>query len=219
MPTYNSKYKLDDFFNNNSILPQFELEQKEQIKGKEARQFKKRISRDKGTFNINDNEIIGLLSQIAFNGAISDYTNMITNVDSSQIVINGKLKRNRTLINVVDDVYNNINVSKGMLSQIISNYSMLKDAIEYSHTLKSKPHLYLTLNSKYDLKNLQFFGNKTAGKTKFMTEIMMNLYFNDAFKPIQDKYGIRNEKVIRDRNLIRNYEYEKDRWERRVGKK
>lgn len=219
MPTYNNKYRLDDFFNNNSVLPQFELEQREQIKGKEAKQFKNKISAQKGSFSINDNEILALVSQIALNGALPSFSTMISNISNEEILISGKLKRNRTITGVISDIYNNLMVSKGMLSQIISNYSMLKDAIEYSSTLKNKPHLYLTLNSKYDLKNLKFFGNQTAGKTKFMTEIMMNIYFNDAFKPIQDKYGIKSEKVIRDRNLIRNYDYEKDRWERRVGKK
>ena len=104
-----------------------------------------------------------------------------------------------------------------MLSQMISNYSLLKEAIEYSSRLTKKPRLYLTLSSKKSLKNLEFFGNKTAARTRLMTEIMQNLYFNDAFKPLQEKYGIRQQKIIRDRTLLRNYDYEKERWEKRVG--
>ncbi len=217
MSVYNNKYRLDDFFNDNSILPQFALDEVEQLKGKEVRKYKKGLSKEKGEFNSYSEDLVNLVYQIALNGAYSDFNDVLGIVADTTIEISGNLKRRHTTNMAVKNIYNNLNTYKGMLSQIISNYSMLREAIDYSRKLTKKPRLYLTLTSIRSLKNLEFFGNKTAARTKLMTEIMQNLYFNDAFKPLQEKYGIRQQKIIRDRNILRNYDYEKERWEKRVG--
>lgn len=219
---YNHKTTLDDFFDNDyflGVLPQLNPDSPSlQLKGKERKAYRNKISSNKGHFSVNMQEILGMVQQLAYGGATRHYKAIMVALAGEEISVSGELKRNHKRDDVVDDIYNNIVMNKGLLAQMVSNYSMLKDAIEYSHNLKSKPHLYMS-TTRTQLKNQTLFGSKMAGRTRFMTEIMMNLYFNDSFRPIQEKYGIMDKDMIRDRNLIRKYEYEKDRWERRVGKR
>lgn len=214
---FNNKFTLDDFFDNKkSILPQVKTE-KDKLINKERKKYVSDIRREKGDFDINETALVDIVSQIAIGSASKHYKESIVSLAGATINIGGELKHAHNLNMVVEDVYQALITNKGLIKQMIQNYNMLRDAIEFSNKMYKKPHLYLTLNSKSQLKDLVFLYSKSAARTKFMTEVMQNIYFNDAFKPIQEKYGIFEEKMVRNNNTLRNYEYEKERWKKRVG--
>lgn len=214
---FNNKFTLDDFFDNEkSILPQIKTE-KNKLRTTERKQYASQLRKEKGEFNLNESIVVDIVSQIAMGGASKHYKDAIMNMAGATININGELKHTHKLDMVVEDIYQALITNKGLIKQMIQNYNMLRDAIEFSNKMYKKPHLYLTLNSKSQLKDLTFLYSKSAARTKFMTEVMQNIYFNDSFKPIQEKYGVINEKMVRNNNTLRNYEYEKERWKKRVG--
>lgn len=222
---FNNKYTLDNFFTKDgkitpNLLGNIDKESEGQLKGESRKTYAKTFSKSKRSVSVDMNALVDMcyaLCQMPFKANYTAKGNI--SLSGNTISLSGKLKRSRTLDNAVDDVFQAINDNKGMLKQIMCNYSLLQDAVEFSYRMKSKPHLYLSINDLTQLKNMTFLGRKSSARTKLMTEIMENIYFNDSFKFIRKSYGIEEEKMIRNGNLPRDYQYEKERWERRVGYK
>lgn len=229
---YNHKYSLDNFFTKDgkmtpNLLTDYDkaLGGEEKWSGKirkrEIKNHADTYKKNKKAIDVDMNALIDMIYAICqmpfkmhYNAEKSEMS-----LSGNTIKLDGKIKRGHTLNEAVDEVYNTIVENKGMLKQIACNYSLLLDAVYFSYHMKSKPRLYLSINDITGLKNQEFLGRKSSFRTKLMTEIMENIYFNDSFKFIRKAYGLDEEKMIRNGNLPRDYQYEKERWEKRVGYK
>ena len=85
-----------------------------------------------------------------------------------------------------------------------------------SASLKVKPKLYLTLKSKTQFNHYSLFGSLEKGKANLVSQIMENIYFNDDFKVIQEKYGIKDKRIISGSHY-KQYARQKMLWEQKVG--
>ena len=228
---YNHKYTLKDFFNSDGTFKQYvsgnrlvyeeHKTTKTNLKGKSRQEYIKNNlgNNNKSEMSVDLNRVIDLLYDFCIPPFIRNYKNGSVEKEGNTISIGGALKKSRSLDVAYEDVYNTIKNNKGMLEQLLSNYSMFMDAIAFSYSMKTTPHLYLTLNNKTQLKNKMFLGRISSARTMFMSEIMQNIYFNDSFKAVRQKYGIEDEKMLRKGNILSKYDYEKERWEKKVGKK
>ena len=212
---YTRKYTLDDLFIDSNVnLPQFNKD-KQKLVGKDRKTFINNLKSNKKD-SLDMNGIVDMIYQLANVGAVNHYKTMSNNVNGTNITINGNLKRQHTLTMAVDDVYLSVASNKGLLKQMISNYNIINDAIELSSNLKVKPKLYLTLKTKSQLKYYSIFGSIEKGRANLITQVMENIYFNDDFKVIQEKYNIKNKRMILGTHY-KNYDRQKMLWEQKVG--
>lgn len=228
---YNHKYTLTDFFNEDGTFKAYTTgnkltfesvkEKGTGLKGKDRREYiKKNLNKkNKKDMSVDLNHVIDLLYDFTLPPFNRHYNKGQVLKEGNQIIMSGKLKKQHDLDMAYDDVYETIKTNKGMLEQMLCNYSMLMDAVAFSYSMKTTPHLYLTLTNKRQLKDKMYLGRISSARTMFMQEIMQNIYFNNSFKAIRQAYGIENEKLIGTRNVLKKYQDEKERWEKRVGKR
>lgn len=202
MAEYFENFTLTDIFNNKKLkgkLPLINYKEKETEDGKTSKRTSlKTVNR--------------LVYDTALSTARPFYKEIHSHRGGGIMEISGEMVDDENgQDNCVEAVYNSMLGIKTVINWTANNAYIIRDALKEGEKKKFKggttPKLFLRAVSMEQIE-----GMSKQQRIAFMTNIMENIYFNDAFSETQKKWGLENKMLGG-----KTYAEAKALWQKRVG--